>query len=78
MPKWNVVKAGVSVLTRPEVARNTPVHLQLEPTTVCNLKCAFCIREKNVFRPKSMNLEGFKEVFDQIRRETRSRSSESC
>jgi radical SAM protein with 4Fe4S-binding SPASM domain len=62
----NFLKAGVGVLLRPQKAFNKPVHLQIEPTTVCNLKCAFCVREKNVFRPKSISLERFREVFDQV------------
>ncbi len=64
--KMNLVKAGLGVLLRPEKAKNTPVHLQIEPTTVCNLKCSFCVREKNVFRPKSLSLEQFHGIFDQI------------
>lgn len=64
--KLNLIKAGLAVLARPEKAGNKPVHLQIEPTTVCNLKCAFCVREKNVFRPKSLSLEKFVEVFDQV------------
>ena len=61
--KLNLLKAGLAVLTRSEKAGNTPVHLQIEPTTVCNLKCAFCIREKNVFKPRSLTLERFQEIF---------------
>ena len=64
--KLNFVKAGMAVLTRPEKAKNKPIHLQIEPTTVCNLKCVFCVREKNVFRPKSLSIEKFQEVFDQV------------
>jgi radical SAM protein with 4Fe4S-binding SPASM domain len=60
------MKAGLGVLLRPEKAWNSPVHLQIEPTTVCNLKCSFCVREKNVFRPKSLSLEQFRSVFDQV------------
>ena len=56
----NLMKAGMGVLLRPQKAFNKPVHLQIEPTTVCNLKCAFCVREKNVFRPKSIDIERFK------------------
>lgn len=62
----NMMKAGMGVLMRPQKAFNKPVHLQIEPTTVCNLKCAFCVREKNVFRPKSIDLARFREVFDQV------------
>lgn len=65
--KTNFLKAGFAVLTRPQATPNTPLHLQIEPTTFCNLKCGFCVREKNVFRPKHMTFEKFKEVFDQVR-----------
>ena len=62
----NLMKAGMGVLLRPQKAFNKPVHLQIEPTTVCNLKCAFCVREKNVFRPKSIDIVRFQEVFEQV------------
>ena len=62
----NLMKAGMGVLLRPQKAFNKPVHLQIEPTTVCNLKCAFCVREKNVFRPKSIDIERFRQVFDEV------------
>jgi radical SAM protein with 4Fe4S-binding SPASM domain len=65
--KTNFLKAGFAVLARPQTTPNTPLHLQIEPTTFCNLKCAFCVREKNVFRPKHMSFEKFKEVFDQVK-----------
>lgn len=63
----NKVKAGVSVLTRPTTVGNTPLHLQIEPSTYCNLKCGFCVREKNVFTPVHMPIERFREVFDQVK-----------
>ena len=63
----NFLKAGLAVMARPKKVSNTPLHLQIEPTTFCNLKCSFCVREKNVFRPKHMSFETFKEVFDQVR-----------
>ena len=63
----NFLKAGLSVMTRPKKVSNTPLHLQIEPTTYCNLKCSFCVREKNVFKPQHMTFEKFKEVFDQVK-----------
>ncbi len=63
----NLLRAGMSVLTRPQKAGNSPLHLQIEPSTFCNLKCGFCVREKNVFTPKHMPFERFKEVFDQAK-----------
>lgn len=62
--KTNFLKAGLAVIRRPETVKNTPLHLQIEPTTFCNLKCGFCVREKNVFKPKHMTFETFKKVFD--------------
>ncbi len=63
----NMFRAGLAVLLRPGIARNKPVHLQIEPTTVCNLKCGFCVREKNVFRPKNLSFDQFQGIFDEIR-----------
>lgn len=65
--KLNLLKAGFSLLARPETVRSRPLHLQIEPTTVCNLKCSFCVREKNVFRPRSLDFAKFQELFDQAR-----------
>lgn len=62
-----LLQSGLAVMARPLRTWNRPLHLQIEPTTVCNLKCAFCVREKNVFRPKSLTLEQFQSVFEQIR-----------
>ncbi len=62
-----LLQSGLAVLARPVKTWNRPLHLQIEPTTVCNLKCSFCVREKNVFRPKSLTLEQFQSVFAQVR-----------
>ncbi|MFT7618749.1 MAG: radical SAM protein with 4Fe4S-binding SPASM domain [Planctomycetota bacterium] len=63
----NLLKAGMSVMTRPVKASNTPLHLQIEPSTFCNLKCGFCVREKNVFTPVHMPFGRFKEVFEETK-----------
>lgn len=62
----NLIKAAFSSIVRSGRAFNRPVHLQIEPTTNCNLKCQFCSREKIISEPKQLKFETFKRVFDQM------------
>ena len=62
----NLIKAGFSTILRTDRALNRPVHLQIEPTTNCNLKCKFCNRAKIIKTPKQLKFDEFRNVFDQI------------
>lgn len=49
-----------------EVVRGSPLFLQIEPTILCNLECAFCI---NPFLPRtrtSLSLEKFQQILAQV------------
>jgi radical SAM protein with 4Fe4S-binding SPASM domain len=60
--------AGKNVLLKPmRVEEDACIHIQLEPTTSCNLKCRSCPHESYVKKPKHMSLESFTKVFDQIK-----------
>ena len=63
----NFVKAVLSVIGKTTIARNRPFHLQVEPTSACNLLCNFCSRDNTVLQGKQMNFETFRELFDQIK-----------
>ncbi len=65
MRRVNLVKTACSALLKTSNAFNRPVHLQIEPTSNCNLRCNFCKREKDIPKPKQLTFEQFKEVFDQ-------------
>ncbi|MDI6781435.1 MAG: radical SAM protein [bacterium] len=61
------IQSGMAVLFKPLKVWALPVHLIIEPTTFCPLKCRMCKREKYVASPSHMSFEGFKRIFDQIR-----------
>ncbi|MCK4532974.1 SPASM domain-containing protein [bacterium] len=39
----NNILTGLSVLLKNSTVLNRPLHLQVEPSTLCNLQCKFCI-----------------------------------
>jgi radical SAM protein with 4Fe4S-binding SPASM domain len=50
----------------PRVVKGSPLFLQVEPTILCNLECAFCI---NPFLPRtrtSLSLDKFKRIVDEV------------
>lgn len=60
--------AGKNVLVKPlRVDDDSCIHIQLEPTTSCNLKCRFCPHEEYIKKPKHMTLDNFTRVFTQIK-----------
>ena len=48
------------------VIDNKPVTAQIEPTSCCNLKCDFCIREKIGVPIGTMNFNDFKIILDKL------------
>lgn len=55
------------IVFQPLTVSHLPLHLQIETTTVCNFNCITCPRADLIKRPKDMNLETFKIVYDQIK-----------
>jgi radical SAM protein with 4Fe4S-binding SPASM domain len=61
---WIVVET--SMLFRPNRPWGWPTHLQVEPSTLCNLKCAFCPVTTGMHRPTGyMDVDIFKKVIDE-------------
>lgn len=56
----------MSTLLKPLKVNERPIYVVLEPTTVCNLKCIMCKRDKFVKNPKHMIFEEFKEIMDKV------------
>ncbi len=45
---------------------NKPVTAQIEPTSQCNLRCEFCIREKVNAEIGTMSFENFRKILDKL------------
>lgn len=61
------IKAGINTLTKRLKVSDPPIHIQLEPTTACNLACITCSRDLFIKKSRHMKLEEFKRVIEQIR-----------
>ncbi len=60
MDRWvNRGLALYSSLRRGEGAPNRPLHLQIEPTSRCNLACSFCSRTNSVTIGSDMDLDQY-------------------
>jgi radical SAM protein with 4Fe4S-binding SPASM domain len=62
----NLSRFFASVRKRPLVVNNKPVTAQIEPTSVCNLGCEFCIRDKVGVPIGTMSFENFKTILDKL------------
>lgn len=60
------MKVELSAVFKPEKPWGMPIHLQVEPTTKCNLRCALCPVTVGLDRPdQHMKLETFKKIIDE-------------
>lgn len=59
--------ALTNAVFKPLTMRQTPIHLQLEHTTYCNMNCKSCERSKFITRPKHLSLDTFQKILEQIR-----------
>lgn len=63
----NWIRVEVSIFRKPGRPWGWPTHLQIEPTTYCNLRCAFCPVTEGMGRPTGhMDFNLFKKVIDEI------------
>ena len=63
----NWIRVETSILSQVESPRGWPTHLQVEPTNVCNLKCALCPVTEGLRRPTGrMSAESFAKLIDEI------------
>lgn len=61
--------AAYNIFRRSKKATGLPIHIQVETTNACNLRCASCHRDMLYPNPKMMKLEQFKKIFDEVRPE---------
>ncbi len=62
----NILKFMKTNSTKPLIISNKPVIAQIEPTSLCNLKCEMCIREKTGVPIGTMTFENFKKILDKL------------
>ncbi|OGW43328.1 MAG: hypothetical protein A2Y66_00945 [Nitrospirae bacterium RBG_13_41_22] len=63
----NWILVETSILLKPEKPWGWPTHLQVEPSTLCNLRCAFCPVTTGLNRPTGhMTFDIFKKAIDEI------------
>lgn len=48
------------------IVKNKPVVAQIEPTSMCNLRCEMCIRDKIGVPIGTMNFEDFKKILEKL------------
>ncbi len=65
--RLNYLKALNNVLFKPITMRQLPIHIQLEPTTYCNLNCKACTRLKYLQHFQHLSTDRFKLIVEQIR-----------
>lgn len=69
-PYFRYANTFLTALLKPETSRANPIHLQVEPTTECNMDCKMCARSGNAAYQKehqvSLSLDTFKEVIETI------------
>lgn len=64
---FNWFRVETSIFMKPERPWGRPTHLQIEPITHCNLRCALCPVTKGMDRPAGhMDFNLFKKVIDEV------------
>jgi radical SAM protein with 4Fe4S-binding SPASM domain len=63
----NVLKFFKNSPNKPLIINNNPVTAQIEPTSLCNLRCRMCVREKEGVPIGSMSFEEFKIILDKLK-----------
>ena len=56
-----------NVLWQPLTIKQLPIHIQLEPTTYCNLNCKACTRGKYLDHSEHLTMEKFQTTLESIR-----------
>jgi len=63
----NAVRTEVSVYFKPLYPWGWPTHLEIEPSTLCNLKCSLCPVSSGLQRPQGfMEFETFTKILDEV------------
>jgi MoaA/NifB/PqqE/SkfB family radical SAM enzyme len=63
----NVLRFFKNSVNKPNVINNGPITAQIEPTSLCNLRCKMCVREKEGVPIGSMSFENFKIILDKLK-----------
>lgn len=66
MKSLRYITAFQNVLRRPRIVKSLPIHIQLEPTTYCNLNCKACTRETYLDHSEHLCAEQFQRIVEQI------------
>ena len=62
---WILIEA--SIFVKPEKPWGWPTHVQLEPTSVCNLRCVLCPVTEGLERPVGhMEFRTFQKIIDEL------------
>ena len=63
----NWILVETAAMARPERPFGWPTHLQIEPTTYCNLRCLLCPVNTGLNRPRGhMDFKVFQKVVDEV------------
>lgn len=63
-----MMKIGLTLLRKPLIVHERPLHFQLEPMIGCNLKCQMCqVPGYSKDRWRRMTIDEFRQIFDQVR-----------
>lgn len=54
-----------SLLFKPETSTVNPLHLQVEPTSACNMECMMCVRSRNR-ETSCLSFDSFRKLIDTI------------
>ncbi len=63
---FNILKFWKNSLKKQLTISNKPVVAQIEPTSLCNLRCEMCIREKIGIPIGTMKMEDFKAILEKL------------
>jgi len=63
---FNIIKFWKNNLKKSLILTNKPVVAQIEPTSLCNLRCEMCIRDKIGVPIGTMSFGNFKEVLNKL------------
>jgi MoaA/NifB/PqqE/SkfB family radical SAM enzyme len=68
LKRWNLFKSGINLVHRFINPWNMPLHMQLELTNFCNLKCPVCPAGLGTLnrQPQAMDVELFQRVIDEV------------
>ncbi|PLX27413.1 hypothetical protein C0583_03820 [Candidatus Parcubacteria bacterium] len=61
------LKSFYSSIVKPDVVKTRPIHIQIEPSTYCNLDCPHCPRNEYIENSTHMSLNQFKHIIKAVK-----------